>query len=58
LAAVLEIIQALVQVDRGVGARRVGEDKTENAAHFAPIRTYRPYLISEVTSGIEGRRLC
>lgn len=33
LAAVLQVVQALVQVNRRVGARRVGEDEPENATH-------------------------
>jgi hypothetical protein len=32
---VLQVVEALVQVDGGVGARRVGEDQTEDAAHVA-----------------------
>jgi phosphoribosylformimino-5-aminoimidazole carboxamide ribonucleotide (ProFAR) isomerase len=35
LAAVLQIVETLVQVGGGIGARRVGEDESENAAHVA-----------------------
>lgn len=35
LATVLEVVETLVQVDGRVGARRVGENETENAAHVA-----------------------
>ena len=35
LATVLEIVETLVQVDSSIGARGVGENKTENAAHLA-----------------------
>lgn len=34
LTSVLEVVEALVQVDSGFDARRVGEDETENAAHL------------------------
>lgn len=33
LAAVLQVIQALVKVRRRIGARLVGENESENAAH-------------------------
>ena len=35
LAAVLQIVETLVQVGGGISARRVGEDESENAAHVA-----------------------
>ena len=35
LAAVLEVVETLVQVDGRLGARRVGKDETQNAAHVA-----------------------
>jgi hypothetical protein len=35
LATMLQVVETLVQVDSGLGARRVGEDETENAAHVA-----------------------
>lgn len=35
LAAVLEVVETLVQVGGCLGARRVGKEKTKNAAHVA-----------------------
>ncbi len=35
LAAVLEVVETLVQVGSRLGARRVGKEKTQNAAHGA-----------------------
>lgn len=54
LATVLEVVKTLVEVDGRFGARRVGEDETENAAHVAGLvgsHHTDDWMVSKVGSG-------
>lgn len=55
LTAVLEVVETLMQVDGGVGARRVGEDETDNATHVAGSGCNCNSAPGVGWSGVEGR---